>query len=315
MGGEHHAKTRPADALPELLEGDRLRGLAGAGEIVDQRTQALQIGSAPGLAQIAAQALRPTRQSLGREPLDQLLDHRRRERAGIHSLLDRQGEQLDGIARRVGVSAPAQARQGGLQLGQQRIDRIVRRRRRRLFLERRWTRLGIQDRHRPGLASLCGPVMPDGVTSLSHLRREPLPMSIHGFLYGKNRAKAMALAKRKSPMLTLSARAGLALDLCCRPAAARHGAPRAPSRLRARERAKVDARRSAGGLGALGGYTWRRGWRWTLTPSRVGLICRAPRRGCSMPRRGRRGSAAWRASHAVLGPPRPPRGKNPACDG
>ena len=73
------------DALPELLEGDRLRGLAGAGEIVDQRAQALQIGSAPGLAEIAAQALRPTRESLGREPLDQLLDHRRRKRAGIDS--------------------------------------------------------------------------------------------------------------------------------------------------------------------------------------------------------------------------------------
>ena len=26
MGGEHHAKARPLDALPELLEGDRLRG-------------------------------------------------------------------------------------------------------------------------------------------------------------------------------------------------------------------------------------------------------------------------------------------------
>ncbi len=131
MGGEHHAKARPLDALPELLEGDRLRGRAVAGEIVDQRTQALQIGSAPGLAQVAAQALRPTRESLDREPLDQLLDHRRRQRAGIHSLLDRQREQLDGIARRVGVSAPAQARQGGLQLGQQRIDRIIHRRRRR----------------------------------------------------------------------------------------------------------------------------------------------------------------------------------------
>ena len=170
MGGEHHAKARPLDALPELLEGDRLRGRAVAGEIVDQRAQALQIGGAPGLAQVAAQALRPTCESLDREPLDQLLDHRRGERAGIHSLLDRQGEQLDGIARRVGVSAPAQARQGGLQLGQQRIDRIIHRRRRRRFLVRRWTRFGVQDRHRPGLAPLCRPAMLDRATSVSHWR-------------------------------------------------------------------------------------------------------------------------------------------------
>ena len=108
MRGEHHAKARPLDAPSELLERDRLRARALAGEILDQRAQALQIGGALGLAQVAAQAPRPTLERLDREPLDQLLDHRQGQRAGIDSVLDREGEQLDGIARRVGVGAPAQ---------------------------------------------------------------------------------------------------------------------------------------------------------------------------------------------------------------
>jgi hypothetical protein len=74
---------------------DTVGSRAVAGEILDQRSQALQAGGAIGFPEVAAQALRPTFERLDRQPLDQLLDHGRRQRTSIDFLLERKGKQLD----------------------------------------------------------------------------------------------------------------------------------------------------------------------------------------------------------------------------
>ena len=154
--------TRPDPEIASLVHRVATAALLGSvGELADTTAELEQIDEAREARSLAPTgltddtrllwaALRPTRERLDRESLDQLLDHGRRKRAGIDPILEREREQLDGIARGVGVGAPAQARQGGLQLGQERIDRIARRRRR--CLVRTGTRCGIQGRPRAGLA-------------------------------------------------------------------------------------------------------------------------------------------------------------------